>query len=165
MARSTPAQNDRGPANRTWRSPPVEWLSALTFVIRPWIRRCGRAGQVPRRATVPCDHPAVPFPEVRKWCETVRSSGFVRVSPLTALPDEAGAPPRCVGTGAFCRVRRPLTAPPDAADRTARPLVNRARIDRIRVAAQGFGGNLAAMVLPNIGAFIAWGLLTALFTP
>jgi PTS system mannitol-specific IIC component len=58
-----------------------------------------------------------------------------------------------------------MTAPPDAADRTARPLVNRARVDRIRVAAQGFGGNLAAMVLPNIGAFIAWGLLTALFTP
>jgi mannitol PTS system EIICBA or EIICB component len=30
---------------------------------------------------------------------------------------------------------------------------------------QHFGGNLAAMVLPNIGAFIAWGLITALFIP
>ncbi len=26
---------------------------------------------------------------------------------------------------------------------------------------QRFGGNLAAMVIPNIGAFIAWGLITA----
>jgi mannitol PTS system EIICBA or EIICB component len=30
---------------------------------------------------------------------------------------------------------------------------------------QHFGGNLAAMVMPNIGAFIAWGLITALFIP
>ena len=30
---------------------------------------------------------------------------------------------------------------------------------------QRFGGNLAGMVMPNIGAFIAWGLLTALFIP
>src|SRR5437879_11960905 len=30
---------------------------------------------------------------------------------------------------------------------------------------QRFGGFLAAMVLPNIGAFIAWGLITALFIP
>ena len=28
---------------------------------------------------------------------------------------------------------------------------------------QKFGGNLAAMIMPNIGAFIAWGLITALF--
>ena len=28
---------------------------------------------------------------------------------------------------------------------------------------QKIGGNLAAMVMPNIGAFLAWGLLTALF--
>ena len=34
----------------------------------------------------------------------------------------------------------------------------RARIQKV-------GGNLAAMVMPNIGAFIAWGLLTALFIP
>jgi PTS system mannitol-specific IIC component len=32
-----------------------------------------------------------------------------------------------------------------------------------RSTVQRFGGNLAAMVMPNIGAFIAWGLLTALF--
>lgn len=34
----------------------------------------------------------------------------------------------------------------------------RARIQKV-------GGNLAAMVMPNIGAFIAWGLLTAMFIP
>jgi PTS system mannitol-specific IIC component len=32
-----------------------------------------------------------------------------------------------------------------------------------RARVQHFGGNLAAMVMPNIGAFIAWGLITALF--
>src|SRR5438874_3461607 len=30
---------------------------------------------------------------------------------------------------------------------------------------QQFGGFLAGMVMPNIGAFIAWGLITALFIP
>src|SRR6476660_5662838 len=30
---------------------------------------------------------------------------------------------------------------------------------------QGFGRFLSGMVLPNIGAFIAWGLITALFIP
>ena len=30
---------------------------------------------------------------------------------------------------------------------------------------QRFGGFLAGMVIPNIGAFIAWGLLTALVIP
>ena len=30
---------------------------------------------------------------------------------------------------------------------------------------QRFGGFLSSMVIPNIGAFIAWGLLTALFIP
>ena len=30
---------------------------------------------------------------------------------------------------------------------------------------QKFGGFLTAMMLPNIGAFIAWGLITALFIP
>ncbi len=34
-----------------------------------------------------------------------------------------------------------------------------------RARIQQFGGNLAAMVMPNIGAFLAWGLLTALFIP
>ena len=34
-----------------------------------------------------------------------------------------------------------------------------------RATVQRIGGNLAAMVMPNIGAFIAWGLLTALFIP
>jgi mannitol PTS system EIICBA or EIICB component len=34
-----------------------------------------------------------------------------------------------------------------------------------RARVQHFGGNLAAMVMPNIGAFIAWGLITALFIP
>src|SRR5256885_10564736 len=30
---------------------------------------------------------------------------------------------------------------------------------------QRFGGNLAAMVIPNIGAFMGWGLITAFFIP
>ena len=34
-----------------------------------------------------------------------------------------------------------------------------------RAGVQKLGGNLAGMVIPNIGAFIAWGLLTALFIP
>jgi PTS system mannitol-specific IIC component len=34
-----------------------------------------------------------------------------------------------------------------------------------RSVVQKLGGNLAGMVIPNIGAFIAWGLLTALFIP
>ncbi|MGO4500181.1 PTS mannitol transporter subunit IICB [Paenibacillus sp. 2RAB27] len=35
----------------------------------------------------------------------------------------------------------------------------------IRVKVQGFGRFLSGMVMPNIGAFIAWGLITALFIP
>ena len=34
---------------------------------------------------------------------------------------------------------------------------------KIRV--QNFGGFLSNMVMPNIGAFIAWGFITALFIP
>ena len=30
---------------------------------------------------------------------------------------------------------------------------------------QNFGRSLSAMVMPSIGAFIAWGLLTTLFIP
>ncbi|WP_195839916.1 PTS mannitol transporter subunit IICBA [Cutibacterium porci] len=33
----------------------------------------------------------------------------------------------------------------------------------VRASVQRFGGFLAGMIMPNIGAFIAWGLLTALF--
>ena len=33
----------------------------------------------------------------------------------------------------------------------------------IRARVQRFGGNLAGMIMPNIAAFIAWGLITALF--
>src|ERR1700749_4305028 len=35
----------------------------------------------------------------------------------------------------------------------------------LRASVQRFGSFLAAMVVPNIGAFIAWGLITALFIP
>ena len=35
----------------------------------------------------------------------------------------------------------------------------------IRAKVQSFGGFLTAMVIPNIGAFIAWGFITALFIP
>src|SRR6476469_8753220 len=34
-----------------------------------------------------------------------------------------------------------------------------------RARVQRMGGHLAGMVMPNIGAFIAWGLITALFIP
>src|SRR5918998_3895711 len=35
----------------------------------------------------------------------------------------------------------------------------------LRVRIQRFGSYLSGMVMPNIGAFIAWGLITALFIP
>src|ERR1700730_18445818 len=35
----------------------------------------------------------------------------------------------------------------------------------LKASVQRFGSFLAAMVMPNIGAFIAWGLITALFIP
>lgn len=34
-----------------------------------------------------------------------------------------------------------------------------------RAKVRAFGGFLTAMVIPNIGAFIAWGFITALFIP
>jgi mannitol PTS system EIICBA or EIICB component len=49
------------------------------------------------------------------------------------------------------------TTAPAAPPGAARPS-GRARV-------QAFGGFLTAMVIPNVGAFIAWGLLTALFIP
>lgn len=39
------------------------------------------------------------------------------------------------------------------------------RLTAVRSGVQRFGGFLASMVMPNIGAFIAWGLITALFIP
>ena len=47
-------------------------------------------------------------------------------------------------------------------DHAAPPTAPRAS-GRARI--QAFGGFLTAMVIPNVGAFIAWGLLTALFIP
>ena len=35
----------------------------------------------------------------------------------------------------------------------------------LKVAVQKFGNFLSSMVMPNISAFIAWGLITALFIP
>src|SRR3984893_7605055 len=35
----------------------------------------------------------------------------------------------------------------------------------VKAKVQRIGGFLAGMVMPNIGAFIAWGLITALFIP
>ncbi|MGC5628851.1 PTS mannitol transporter subunit IICBA [Georgenia sp. Z1344] len=52
-----------------------------------------------------------------------------------------------------------MSAPTDA-----RPALEDARPRRgARVAVQRFGTALSNMVMPNIGAFIAWGLITALF--
>ena len=39
------------------------------------------------------------------------------------------------------------------------------RFARFRTGAQRYGGYLTAMVLPNIGAFIAWGLIATVFLP
>jgi PTS system mannitol-specific IIC component len=39
------------------------------------------------------------------------------------------------------------------------------RAHQLRATVQRFGGYLAGMVMPNIGAFIAWGLITAFFIP
>ncbi|MGN7469140.1 PTS mannitol transporter subunit IICB [Brevibacillus sp. SAFN-007a] len=44
-------------------------------------------------------------------------------------------------------------------------LANKSSSGSLRVAVQKFGRFLSAMVMPNIGAFIAWGLITALFIP
>lgn len=38
-------------------------------------------------------------------------------------------------------------------------------MDNVKVKIQRFGNSLSAMVMPNIGAFIAWGFLAALFIP
>ncbi|MFC3998353.1 PTS mannitol transporter subunit IICB [Nocardiopsis sediminis] len=38
-------------------------------------------------------------------------------------------------------------------------------MERVRSRVQRFGGHLSGMVMPNIGAFIAWGLITAMFIP
>ncbi len=38
-------------------------------------------------------------------------------------------------------------------------------VNNMKVGVQSFGRFLSGMVMPNIGAFIAWGLLTALFIP
>ena len=32
----------------------------------------------------------------------------------------------------------------------------------LRVKAQRFGGKLSAMILPNLGAFMGWGIITAI---
>ncbi|MBU8908581.1 PTS mannitol transporter subunit IICBA [Desertibacillus haloalkaliphilus] len=42
---------------------------------------------------------------------------------------------------------------------------NKVAQSNIKVKVQKFGNFLSSMVLPNIGAFIAWGLITALFIP
>lgn len=39
------------------------------------------------------------------------------------------------------------------------------RLNSARIAVQQFGSFLSRMVMPNIGAFIAWGLVTAFFIP
>ena len=48
---------------------------------------------------------------------------------------------------------------------SAAPMAPPATGSTRRARIQAFGGFLTAMVIPNVGAFIAWGLLTALFIP
>ena len=43
--------------------------------------------------------------------------------------------------------------------------LNPADQELMKNALQRFGKFLSAMVMPNIGAFIAWGFITALFIP
>jgi len=43
--------------------------------------------------------------------------------------------------------------------------LNTDKNNNIKVKIQRFGSFLSGMVMPNIGAFIAWGLITALFIP
>ncbi|PFH85647.1 PTS mannitol transporter subunit IICBA [Bacillus sp. AFS088145] len=44
-------------------------------------------------------------------------------------------------------------------------MLNTVKNSNIKVKIQRFGSFLSGMVMPNIGAFIAWGLITALFIP
>ncbi len=44
-------------------------------------------------------------------------------------------------------------------------VANKKKRVSIRAKVQAIGGFLTNMVLPNIGAFIAWGIVTALFIP
>jgi PTS system mannitol-specific IIC component len=44
-------------------------------------------------------------------------------------------------------------------------VIARTNAHQIRTSVQRFGDHLANMVVPNIGGFIAWGLVTALFMP
>ncbi|WP_268875890.1 PTS mannitol transporter subunit IICB [Gottfriedia acidiceleris] len=44
-------------------------------------------------------------------------------------------------------------------------MLNTDKNNNIKVKIQRFGSFLSGMVMPNIGAFIAWGLITALFIP
>jgi PTS system mannitol-specific IIC component len=48
---------------------------------------------------------------------------------------------------------------------TTATVTNVSKAERTRAVVQRFGGRLAGMVMPNIGAFIAWGLISALFGP
>lgn len=50
---------------------------------------------------------------------------------------------------------------------TNQPAIAEASVGKpsVRAKIQAMGGFLTNMVLPNIGAFIAWGILTALFIP
>ena len=49
--------------------------------------------------------------------------------------------------------------------RSARSGLPSVRFAAARVRVQRFGAFLSGMILPNIAAFLAWGLITALFTP
>ena len=53
----------------------------------------------------------------------------------------------------------------EGADVYCDPSAGRTATGGWRASVQRFGGFLAGMVIPNIGAFIAWGLITAFFIP
>ena len=50
-------------------------------------------------------------------------------------------------------------------DETATATAKEKEKANVKVKIQKFGSYLSGMVMPNIGAFIAWGIITALFIP
>ena len=73
--------------------------------------------------------------------------------------------PDCVQTGVITAVTGVTSGAPRGT-RWPRPTTDRSPPRRgARVQVQKFGTFLSNMIMPNIGAIIAWGLITAFFIP
>jgi PTS system mannitol-specific IIC component len=68
---------------------------------------------------------------------------------------------RFAGIACVCRI------PDQRRGKCVKPMINEDQSEKLptRITVQRLGGYLASIVMPNIGAFIAWGLITALFIP